>query len=158
MIGNTVLATIPICDDVIRVGESEYQTSSGFSAEWGHGLQVYAWSGISLMHAVFYVLAWNTQLPTEIDHIIWKVCTMVVVTLGPLMVHVMDVRLWNSDYDPLADFGVPKKILHRAYTGMIISFALARLCMLVEGLRELLYLPPGSFTVASWSVYLPYFS
>ena len=115
------------------------------------------WSIISLVHSVFYVLSWDTQLPTGIERIIWKVCTVVVISLGPVIVHATDA-LWYDGYTPLASSGVSKKAILRAYTTVIVVFAFARIYMLVETLRELLYLPPRAFTVASWSEYLPYFS
>ena len=135
----------------------EYRSTLPFSAEWGRGLQLFAWSAISLIHGVFYVLAWNTQLPTDIDQIIWKVCTAVVVVIGLFMVHSMDV-LWNKGYTPLISLGLQKRSIRRIYKTLLFVFVFARLCMVVETFRELPYLSRDAFILASWSAYLPQFS
>ena len=137
----------------------EYRSSLEFSAEWGQVLQIFAWSIISLLHSIFYVLAWNTLLPTEIDRVIWKICTAMSITLGPVMVHVINIlRRSRYEHSLLAPLGIKRRTIRTVYVTTACVFVLVRLCMITEVLRELLYLPPDAFMVASWSRYLPYFS
>ena len=140
-----------------RTEERDYRAPVPFSAEWSCGHQLFAWSAISLVHGALYGLAWSTQLPTDIDQIIWKVCIGMVVVIGPVTVHSMDV-LWNKGYTPLISLGLQKRSIHRIYKTLLFFFIFARLCMVVETFRELPYLSPDAFILASWSTYLPQFS
>ena len=56
------------------------------------------------------------------------------------------------------EFSVREHIVCGIYTVVMFMYGLVRLCMMVEVLRELPYLPADAFQVASWSGYLPHFS
>ena len=142
-----------------KESDRKYRSSLRFSAESGRCLQFCAWSAISLLHSTFYVFAWNTYLPTEIDRVIWKTCALVSIILGPVMVHVLNVL--HHDHDEhvhLSVLGVQEGDTRRIYATVACAFVLARSCMITEVLRELPYLPDDAFRVPSWSEFLPYFS
>ena len=111
-------------------------------------------AGISpIVFGPIHFLAWNDIFPTPTEQLLWYVSSAVVTGSGPvafcllLFFTMLHYRSGNRAYDILANvisIGVIPAI-HMLASGFLI----------VESFRQLAYLDPPSYQVASWANYWP---
>lgn len=127
------------------------------SAEWGEKFQKVCWSILSIASNVFHLLAWNAHFPTPIERTLWRMCAIIAILLGSVVVNLVSI-LTNDGQKSLCSIRFSDKPLNPLYATVLVLYLFVRLFMVVEAFRQLFYLNPTSFQVASWSAYLPRFS
>lgn len=102
-----------------------------------------------------HIFAWNFTFPTPTERIIWRAaslyCSLIglIVLLVVLLLVVLDTLLGSSDRRDSIAFNI---LLY----GMVGIYILARLFMIVEMFRTLLFLPPDAY-IATWTANVPMF-
>ncbi|KAK7682241.1 hypothetical protein QCA50_014828 [Cerrena zonata] len=128
---------------------------------------VIVWTIGSISPAVYgllHLLAWNGSFPTPVERTLWRISTVVVITSGMAialgLLVLASVMLLISEWSGDSDWKETTfETLGYVFTcSIVLLYILARAYMIVETFRQLLFLPPESFQVASWSKYLPQIS
>ncbi|KAE9984613.1 hypothetical protein EG328_008447 [Venturia inaequalis] len=136
---------VPIPNDAIHSAEWGADFKSGPPLIFGSIFGGVVFGGL-------HCLAWNSQFPTPTEALAWRICA-VVTTIVPIIATI-PMFLFEVD-SPLT-----KTAQRRLAAGIIavifllIPYILARLFLLVEMFRSLLYLPPAAFkeTWSGWSL------
>lgn len=126
-------------------------------AEWHQKLEVVCRSVISILYSLTHLLAWNARFPTHIESTLWHISSLITMVLGPITINTIKL-LTNDNVVSVRDAGVWVGPEARVYIIIILLYSSARFFMIIETFRQVLYLPPDAFQVASWSIYLPHFS
>ena len=113
----------------------------------------------SLLYGPFHFLAWNHNLPTSMERLLWRVSSIVVTCSGPVFAFV------------LAFFIILKEVLRFKprfifeVLGIILSFVvipathmLASGYLIGESFRQLASLDSTAYQLPSWSYYWPHIS
>jgi hypothetical protein len=120
-------------------------------------------TGILLASMIFgavHCIAWNFEFPTLIEAQLWRVASVVstcILILHPL-VQTMQALLFAfiPILDRVASIRAVIEFGCTASTFFVIAgYAVARLFLMVEIFRSLLFLPPGAF-VSTWPSYIPH--
>ncbi|KAK7691904.1 hypothetical protein QCA50_005309 [Cerrena zonata] len=106
------------------------------------------------LYGLLHLLAWNEPFPSSSEGILWRIST-VVVTMSCIPLLLLDhTYVFERWWSP--------RVVAKLQMGILCVFLLtyvpARLFMIAEAFRQLLYLPPDAYQIASWSKYLPQFS
>lgn len=107
-------------------------------------------SGLVLGGTLFgglHCLAWNFQFPTPGETIAWRV-SAVLITVTPVFLALFFTLDIDSDMESIVSATV--------FLIGIFAYVLARLSIIVEVFRTLLYLPPDAF-IETWSGSFPHF-
>lgn len=118
------------------------------------------------VYGLLHLLAWNDSFPTCIEHILWRISTVVVTASGMAIFLTVFVGAaleewfrYMLDVDNVNwTAAMIRTLLHILVYSIVLLYILARLYMIIETFRQLLYLPPDAYQVASWSYYLPHIS
>jgi len=136
----------------------------GFKWRWVYGGNdevFYVAIGALVGGSVFgglHCLAWNFEFPTPAELLVWRICSVAITCLPPLTV--LPLGMWmrlhpagirRTEGSPRAKF-VMAIILVGFF---LLPYVLARLFLLVEVFRSLLFLPPEAF-VDTWSGAFPH--
>lgn len=104
-----------------------------------------------ILFGTLHLLAWKFHFPTPLESSLWRICAVAMTTLPIVSIpfNVVWLRsLWSSK--------LQRRLAALSYIGLIlIPYTLARLFILLELFRSLLYLPPEAFT-ETWSVAFPH--
>ncbi|KAK7678138.1 hypothetical protein QCA50_018931 [Cerrena zonata] len=101
------------------------------------------------IYGLLHLLAWDHPFPTHGERILWRVSVITVSASLPV------AFVFAFIYSCFIKEGEP---IEEAFeTIALLTYTPARLFMLVEPFRQLLYLPLDAYKVASWSNYLPQF-
>jgi len=107
----------------------------------------------SIVFGSIHIAGWNLKFPTPTEQILWRVSSVLLATLllAPL------VPLCLASYSAeLMDFLDPYESLWRFLNLVLgVLYVAARLFILVEVFRTLLFLPPGAY-VSTWASYVPH--
>ncbi|KFY83581.1 hypothetical protein V498_07958 [Pseudogymnoascus sp. VKM F-4517 (FW-2822)] len=102
-----------------------------------------------------HILAWNFSFPTPVERIIWRTtslyCSLIGIIMFPIpaLPVVLDTLLGESDRRDSIGQGI-------LFLAMVGIYVLARLFMIVEMFRTLLFLPPDAY-IATWTASVPMF-
>ncbi|KAL4898143.1 hypothetical protein BDV59DRAFT_197093 [Aspergillus ambiguus] len=121
----------------------------------GYRGSIVFWYGTGVGAIVFgcvHLFAWSFTFPTDAERLLWRICTVLVISLPPVTMLATVV----------AAVVFPRKRLIDSLISVYVwvstlCFALCRLFLLVEALRSLYYLPSEAF-VATWTANAPSFS
>lgn len=111
---------------------------------------------ISVSAALFggiHAIAWNFSFPSTIELVLWRSATIYTATapVCAILLSSLGAALPNSYI--LTRCLVPLFII--LFVSLIILYSIARLFIIVEMFRMLLFLPPGSF-VSTWAASVPH--
>lgn len=100
-----------------------------------------------LLFGAIHFLAWNFHFPSPIERTLWRIASFAMTLLLPFW-DVLMVLLRLGPGSPV------QKLL--SWTTAVI-YTTARLFIMVEIFRSLLYLPTGAYVTTSWPSSLPHF-
>jgi len=120
--------------------------------------------GIPIIYGAFHLLGWHTQFPTTTERLLWRIATVGVASSGaaiffpifPIFLIPAAVLYWKGSLSKKSE-----KIL-RVFFHLVVFRLIPFLYMIgstylfVESIRQLWYLPPDAFVVASWTYYFPH--
>lgn len=104
-----------------------------------------------------HLLAWNLTFPTPAERIAWRAASLYCCLVGIILYSTTDLEnllrpfVAKSLHQRLAEF-----ITYLGF-GLGVIYILARLFMIVETFRTLLFLPPSAY-IATWTANVPMFS
>ncbi|KAJ6442904.1 hypothetical protein O9K51_04082 [Purpureocillium lavendulum] len=109
-----------------------------------------------------HLLAWDMEFPTDIEHILWKVSSIITMfapaSYGVLVFSYSYIRdrLEERRQEGWRHVSRAGKVGYYIVQSLgMLAFVLARVFLLVEALRSLYYLPRDAF-VASWAANAPH--
>lgn len=104
-----------------------------------------------------HVAGWNFEFPTRVEQIIWR-CASVYILALPLMIVIL---FYAGRFLFCKTLRFDEERVHSLFShgGTVLSwvYLLARMCVLVDTVRNFFYLPPGAF-IATWTVNIPHFA
>ena len=112
----------------------------------------------SILYGLVHFLAWSEQFPTPLERFLWRVSSIVVTCSGLVEVITAEfITRVTSRYrivDPIY------QLLWLLICGIIIPLAhvLASGFLIVESVRQLLFLDDAAYQLPAWSNYWPHFS
>jgi hypothetical protein len=114
-----------------------------------------------ILYGLIHFLAWNGHFPTPLEHLSWRISSVVVMCSGLII-----VTSWMVD-----DYVTPKgasvmstiinvidSTLKTLVVLSILVYVLASSFLVVESFRQLFFLEPEVYQIASWSHYWPHLS
>ncbi len=117
-------------------------------------------AGIPIIYGALHFLGWHAQFPTTTERLLWRIAAVGVASpgegyfiFGSLMAVVSGVASLCSRKLEAAINSFIKALL---YQGIPFSYMLCSIFLYVESIRQLWYLAPEAYVVASWSYYLPH--
>ncbi|KLO08943.1 hypothetical protein SCHPADRAFT_908197 [Schizopora paradoxa] len=106
-----------------------------------------------------HLFGWNARFPTSVERILWRIATVIICSCGAVLSAFLSVFVVSSRVSERArSTKVIFISLQAIFICIPISYLLSTLYLLIESVRQLFYLSPDAFVVASWSGYLPHFS
>ena len=115
-----------------------------------------------LLYGLVHFLGWGSNFPTPLERQLWHGCSIVVTFSGLLWVSLS--LLTDAYFDRLKNYW-PRFIL---ILGMIyllvvflaipLAYVLASGFLIIESVRQLFFLDPAAYQLASWSNYWPHLS
>ncbi|KAF7980339.1 hypothetical protein HWV62_38767 [Athelia sp. TMB] len=138
--------------------QTTLQSSSDFK---GRGIKAIVHSNLSaialtLIYGLPHFLGWNAHFPTPLEQLLWRIATLAVTLWGAAMASVValiiTIRLLMKDFTGERR---GETVLVACASSLYIVTAGY---LLVESMRQLLYLEPAAYALPSWSNYLPHFS
>ncbi|GJE90691.1 hypothetical protein PsYK624_068350 [Phanerochaete sordida] len=112
------------------------------------------WPAVSLaiatVYGVVHVLAWDAQFPTPVERTLWRSAAVTLIVLGLAFFQYAAISTQADS---------PGRRVSKAVFNMCLwLYPFASGYVLLESLRQLLYLPDRTFMLPSLSIYLPHFS
>jgi hypothetical protein len=98
-----------------------------------------------------HIAAWNLKFPTPIEQKLWRICSILLTTLLPI---IFLTPILSRRFGVLYDHAWIMQISNLVVGLLYIA---ARLFVLVEIFRTLLYLPPGAY-ISTWASNVPHVS
>jgi hypothetical protein len=145
----------PVITEIIKEADADHVSetsraetgqkpfSNGFFQQNNSRFDEYILVFGALVFGAVHLLAWNFAFPTPAERIVWRATSVYCSLAGALF------------------FAVTKKHLPEPYhtlpaLGVIVPYILARLFLIVETFRTLLFLPPSAY-IATWTSSVPMF-
>ncbi|KFX97833.1 hypothetical protein V490_02600 [Pseudogymnoascus sp. VKM F-3557] len=103
-----------------------------------------------------HLLAWNSTFPTPIERVTWRVASLYCSSFGLVLYSIEELHLSLRTYisiSRLERLETTLVIVDMAITG---CYVLARLFLIVETFRTILFLPPSAY-IATWTSSVPMF-
>ena len=135
---------------------------------WRGGLQysVFLWSDttwwpcipaiIAALYGSCHLLGWDAAFPTSVEHTMWRAGGLAMVIFGFFASVLPQITAHEYQSKALGffilEFGVPIYFISLVVYPVIGSF------LIVESVRQLLYLPDDAFQLPDFSLYLPHFT
>ncbi len=118
-----------------------------------------ATAGIPIVYGLLHFLGWHAQFPTVTERSLWRIATVVVMSSGAI-----DTVFFILNYiaDHASHFRNLRRITHPSKNAVVFHiipyfYTFGSMYLLVESIRQLWYLPPKAYVVASWSYIPPIF-
>ena len=120
----------------------------------------------SIVAPIFYglphFLGWSKLFPTPLENLIWRISTCVVTASGCFLMSALMITPDPKQSDPKQPDpkqSSPKQSLTYGLLVLIISivYVAASGFLLGESLRQLFFLEPATYQLATWSSYWPHF-
>ncbi len=118
-------------------------------------------AGVPIIYGVLHFLGWHAQFPTTTERLLWRIAAVGVassaagvVVLGFLIYPF--AALYNAVRSDKLETAI--RYLGSALQLLFIPFfyMLCSIYLYVESIRQLWYLAPEAYVVASWSYYIPH--
>lgn len=153
--------------------QTPFRNHSGMSAPGSiksksHPGALYDYIAIALspiLYGLVHFLVWSDKFPTPLEHLFWRISSVVVTCSGLVWVLLaFSLRELEGSYAKLesgcAKFMtltvlIPVGLLVQT---MPIAYIVASGFLVIESLRQLFFLDPAVYQVASWSNYWPHLS
>lgn len=132
---------VPIPNDAIHSAEWGVDFKSGPPLIFGSIFGGVVFGGL-------HCLAWNSRFPTPTEALIWRICAVLTTTVPIISTIPMFLVEKGSPLTKTAGRRLTAGITVVIF--LLIPYVLARLFLLVEMFRSLLYLPPAAFK-ETWS-------
>lgn len=116
---------------------------------------------LSLLFGAVYIAGWNISFPTNVERILWRVCTLMMLSLVAAFWIVdagVDLHQRKKIKKVLGNEKValtPVKMALYAIISMV--YVAIRLYILIEPFVCLRSLPPNAFKTVEWSSFIPHF-
>ncbi|KAN0083868.1 hypothetical protein V8E54_002956 [Elaphomyces granulatus] len=98
-----------------------------------------------------HCLAWSYPFPTLAEQQIWRACAFFITVCPVLFLLAVHPRFYRK-----VELGYPVVLIIAVLTN--ITYSAARLYIVLESLRAVLFLPPEAFIATSWSTQIPHVS
>lgn len=109
----------------------------------------------------FHFLAWNYPFPTLTEKLLWRAATLFL-TAFPLFFLLTVGYMWMLNpqrwIDIIESPGPRHNITMAIAFVANLLYVTARLCIVIESLRSLFFLPPEAFIATTWSTQIPHVS
>ena len=123
----------------------------------------YQWISVAvapILYGIVHFLGWDGNFPTPVERLLWHAASIVVTFSGLLWVSLS--LLANARIDQLKNHSA-RFILGIIFVllvlGMIpLAYILASGFLIIESFRQLFFLDPAAYQLASWSNYWPHVS
>jgi hypothetical protein len=139
---------------------------STFINSTSHAYYEFATVAVSpILYGLIHFLAWSDQFPTPLEHLLWRISSVVVMCSGLMAVAslLMGEYLENVTLNNAAIVSKISNII--VMTLEVVTFPIAPLTHVLasgflvgESLRQLFFLEPAVYQLPSWSNYWPHFS
>jgi hypothetical protein len=96
-----------------------------------------------------HVAGWNLTFPTMVEQKLWRISSILITTLLPIVFLPHLCQLWLPE---LPEARIPTQVWGLVFGTLYIA---ARLFILVEIFRTLLYLPPDAY-ISTWASNVPH--
>ena len=121
-------------------------------------LLLIAMAASPILYGLVHFLAWGDQFPTPMEQLLWRVSSFVVTCSGLLEILVIPIALWGDKWG-----GIVGSITHALTTPICIiiipsAHVLASGFLIVESVRQLLFLDDAAYQLPAWSNYWPHLS
>lgn len=105
----------------------------------------------TLLFGGIHLLAWDLDFPTQVEGLLWKIAALSA-TLAPTLGGALGLG------ENLFQGTMGTKILPLFGMALLVPvFVIARLYLIVESVRSIMFLPPAAF-VATWASNIPHFT
>lgn len=150
---------------VVSKSTMQYAGSTEFDDIAFRYFDIYTAAGIMLIilpaiYGLPHFLGWNARFPSAIERHLWHIACIFVTSAGLALsaVHIGSVYLVRHSIRKRSTrSGLESGI--SAFSLLVAAlYILASGYLVVESLRQLLYLDPGAYQLPSWSNYWPHFS
>jgi hypothetical protein len=118
-----------------------------------------------ILYGLVHFLAQSDQFPTPLEHLLWRISSLMVLCSGLTAVTSLVMAEYLSDVKPKGATTMSMMINVLDWTlialaALVIPFAhvLASGFLVVESFRQLFFLEPAVYQVPSWSEYWPHLS
>lgn len=150
--------TLELPDKPYVSSQSGLQTSSDYK---GRGIMPIVRSNVSaaVLTATYgfpHFLGWDARFPTEAERLLWRGATLAVTFWGLGMASAVAFIVIVRKL--LGNFTGERRGEALLVTSAAIPYIITAGYLLVESLRQLLYLEPAAYELPSWSNYWPHFS
>ncbi|KAL7923091.1 hypothetical protein ACQKWADRAFT_326357 [Trichoderma austrokoningii] len=110
-------------------------------------------SGSAALSGGLHTIAWNFPFPTTIEVALWR-CASIYTAAAPFFAILLSFRVATLPAtDIVKRYVAPFVIILLGY--LMVLYSVARLFIIVEMFRMLLFLPPGSF-ISTWASSVPH--
>ncbi|KAF8637080.1 hypothetical protein AX17_003080 [Amanita inopinata Kibby_2008] len=97
------------------------------------------------LFGAIHCFAWNSRFPTPIESGIWRISSIIALTVSTTVFVAMHVNEWLDDFSIVV-------------VALSFFYACARVCLLVVALMALRALPYEAYVTPSWTLYIPHFT
>jgi hypothetical protein len=112
----------------------------------------------AIVFGALHYAAWNLHFPTPVEHLLWKI-TAVFTTIAPLVWFALGRTIRELGRDSAKQNSKSAHIFIKIFDTMmavlLVPYIIARLYIMVELFRSLLFLEPKTFA-STWSSNIPH--
>ena len=113
---------------------------------------------LPMLYGLAHFLAWNHQFPTPQERVLWRVSTCVVTCPGLVSVFLVWSRKWLGWRFDFRDLTIDTLWGFIFLVVVLPASVLASVFLIVESVRQLVFLDDAAYQIPAWSNYWPHFS
>ena len=113
---------------------------------------------LTTLYGLTHFLAWNEQFPTPMERVLWRISTCAVTCPGLVAVFLIWFRKWLRQRTDFLDFTIDMFWGSIFFVVVLSAYVLASGFLIVESVRQLLFLDDAAYQLPAWSNYWPHFS
>ncbi|KLO15467.1 hypothetical protein SCHPADRAFT_824642, partial [Schizopora paradoxa] len=103
-----------------------------------------------IVYGSLHFLGWHAQFPTKVERILWRIATVASMSPGAAAaVSFVKTRAHGQNLVSRSDKFMSSLLIPSIY-------ALGSMYLLFESVRQLWYLSPNAYIIATWSYYVPH--
>lgn len=131
-----------------------FLSDSGIS---GTNLPFFLFPCIPIVYGSLHFLGWDSQFPSATERILWRIATVGVASSGGAITVILVVFFSNFLKSKAPRFNTALIVIGALlFTIIVVFYMFSSGFLIVESTRQLWYLQPESYVVASWSYYFPH--
>ena len=108
-----------------------------------------------ILYGLLHFLAWSDQFPTPLERLLWHISSVVVTCSGLVEVVVVYFARWLTHLHPILNSPI---IVATLTCTVPLAHVLASGFLIVESVRQLLFLDDAAYQLPAWSNYWPHLS